>query len=69
MPVSVDELSGLKRLESERGLAVQEATRDQVRRALEGAGIMFMESDQGRGVMLLTSVAGLPYSKNSRAGT
>jgi ribosome-binding protein aMBF1 (putative translation factor) len=47
-------LTALKRLESERGLPTHESTRDQVRRALETAGILFIESDRGRGVMLLT---------------
>jgi len=46
-------LTALKRLESEHGLPVQETTRDRVRRALENAGILFIESDRGRGVMLL----------------
>lgn len=46
-------LTALKRLESERQLQVHEGTRDQVRRALENAGILFVESDRGRGVMLL----------------
>ena len=46
-------LTALKRPESERGLPVHESTRDQVRRALEAAGILFVESDRGRGVMLL----------------
>lgn len=46
-------LTALKRLESERGLPVHESTRDQVRRALEAAGILFVESARGRGVMLL----------------
>jgi ribosome-binding protein aMBF1 (putative translation factor) len=46
-------LTALKRLESERQLQVHEGTRDQVRRVLEGAGILFVESDRGRGVMLL----------------
>ena len=36
-------LTALKRLESERGLPVHEGTRDQVRRALEAAGILFVE--------------------------
>ena len=40
-------LTALKRLESERGLPVHDTTRDQVRRALEAAGIMFVESDRG----------------------
>ena len=46
-------LTALKRLESERDLQVHDGTRDQVRRALEAAGILFVESDRGRGVMLL----------------
>ena len=50
-------LTALKRLESERQLQVHEGTRDQVRRVLEGAGILFMESDRGRGVMLLHEAA------------
>lgn len=45
--------TALKRLESERGLPTHESTRDQVRRALEAAGILFVESDRGRGIMLL----------------
>ena len=51
-------LTALKRLESERGLPVHETTGDQVRRALEAAGILFIESDRGRGVMLLKEAAG-----------
>jgi ribosome-binding protein aMBF1 (putative translation factor) len=46
-------LTALKRLESERQLQVHDGTRDQVRRVLEAAGILFVESDRGRGVMLL----------------
>jgi DNA-binding XRE family transcriptional regulator len=46
-------LTALKRLESDRDLPVHDTTRDLVRRALENAGILFMESDRGRGVMLL----------------
>ena len=46
-------LTALKRLESERGLPIHESTQDQVRRALENAGILFVESDRGRGVMLV----------------
>jgi ribosome-binding protein aMBF1 (putative translation factor) len=46
-------LTALKRLESERRLPVHESTRDQVRRALESAGVLFVESSRGRGVMLL----------------
>ncbi len=56
-------LTALKRLESERGLPVHESTRDQVRRALEAAGILFVESDRGRGVMLLNE-----QSANSTRG-
>jgi aryl-alcohol dehydrogenase-like predicted oxidoreductase len=47
-------LTALKRLESERGLGVHEGTTDQVRRALEAAGILFIESGQGRGACFLT---------------
>lgn len=46
-------LTALKRVESERGLAVHESTHDQVRRALEGNGIVFLNSDQGEGVMIV----------------
>lgn len=46
-------LTALKRLESERELPVHDTTRDLVRRALESAGVLFIESDRGRGVMLL----------------
>lgn len=47
-------LVALKRLESERGLGVHETTHDRVRRALEAAGVVFIDSDRGRGVMLLS---------------
>lgn len=50
-------LTALKRLESERGLGVHEGTIDQVRRALEAAGILFIESGQGRGVMFLNETS------------
>jgi ribosome-binding protein aMBF1 (putative translation factor) len=50
-------LTALKRLESERGLPVHESTREQVQRALEAAGILFVESDRGRGVMVLNETA------------
>lgn len=50
-------LTALKRLESERGLGVHEGTTDQVRRALEAAGILFIESGQGRGVMFLNETS------------
>lgn len=46
-------LTALKRLESEGGLAVYESTRDQVRRALEAAGIVFLSTAKGRGVLLV----------------
>ena len=46
-------LTALKRLESESGLKVYETTRDQVRRALEANGIVFLNSDQGEGVMFV----------------
>ncbi len=61
-------LTALKRLESERGLSVHENTHDQVRRTLEAAGVLFIDSDRGRGVMLLNE--GLPGRLQSavRAG-
>ncbi|KLK91905.1 XRE family transcriptional regulator [Microvirga vignae] len=46
-------LTALKRLESESGLEVYESTRDQVRRALETAGIVFLSTERGRGVLLV----------------
>lgn len=46
-------LTALKRLESVSGLEVYETTRDEVRRAFEGSGIVFLNSDQGVGVMLV----------------
>ncbi|MFG1287882.1 helix-turn-helix domain-containing protein [Xanthobacter versatilis] len=46
-------LTALKRLESENGLDVYETTRDQVRRAFEGAGIVLLNSAQGVGVLLV----------------
>lgn len=45
-------LTALKRLESQNGLEVFETTRDQVRRALESAGIVFLSTDKGEGVLL-----------------
>jgi len=48
-------LTALKRLESESDVKVYESTRDQVRRTLEGNGIVFLSSDQGEGVMLVRS--------------
>jgi transcriptional regulator with XRE-family HTH domain len=50
-------LTALKRLESENRLEVFENTRDQVRKALEAAGIVFLISDQGEGVMLVHAKA------------
>ncbi len=46
-------LTALKRVESESGLAVHESTRDQVRRTLEEAGIVLLNSEQGEGVMIV----------------
>ncbi|MGH0223155.1 multiprotein-bridging factor 1 family protein [Sinorhizobium meliloti] len=46
-------LTALKRLESESGLGVYESTRDEVRRAFERNGIVFLTSDQSVGVMLV----------------
>ena len=46
-------LTALKRLESENGFEVYESTRDQVRRALEAAGIVLLSTDKGEGVLLL----------------
>jgi hypothetical protein len=59
-------LTALKRMESERGLPVHESTRDQVRRALETAGVLFIDSDRGRGVMLLNEAASQPAPRASR---
>ena len=46
-------LTALKRLESESGLRVYESTCDQVRRALEAAGIVFLSTETGKGLLLL----------------
>ncbi|WP_375551405.1 hypothetical protein [Rhodophyticola porphyridii] len=46
-------LTALKRLKSANDLKVFESTFDQVRRALEGAGIVFLNSNQGEGVMIV----------------
>jgi transcriptional regulator with XRE-family HTH domain len=46
-------LTALKRVESVNGLGVHESTRDQVRRALEAAGIVLLTSDRGEGVMIV----------------
>jgi len=45
-------LTALKRMESLNGLRVYESTADQVRRALEGAGIVFINSGPHIGVMI-----------------
>ncbi|KAB7781946.1 helix-turn-helix domain-containing protein [Methylorubrum populi] len=46
-------LTALKRLESENRLEVFESTRDEVRRAFERGGIVFLNSDQDVGVLAL----------------
>jgi hypothetical protein len=46
-------LTALKRLESTSGLEDYESTRDEIRRAFERGGIVFLNSDQGVGVMLV----------------
>ena len=46
-------LTALKRLESMNNLKVFESTFDQVRRAFESAGIVFLNSGQGEGVMIV----------------
>lgn len=46
-------LTSLKRVESRGDLGVHESTRVQVERSLEKAGIVFIASAQGRGVMLV----------------
>ena len=50
--------TALKRLQSESGLKVREDTRGQVHRALENAGIVFLASEQGEGVMLVRNPGG-----------
>ena len=51
-------LTALKRLESGSGLGVYETTRDQVRRAFEGAGIVLLSTDKGEGVLRLHGATG-----------
>ncbi len=46
-------LTALKRLESVSGLRVFESTSDQVRRALEAEGIVFINSGRNEGVMIV----------------
>ncbi len=53
-------LTALKRLESGNRLEVYESTRDQVRRALESAGIVFLSTAKGEGVLLLHERSELP---------
>ncbi len=57
-------LTALKRMESERGLHVHEGTRDRVRRILEAEGVVFMESETGRGVMVLSALQTLPKGRS-----
>ncbi len=45
-------LTALKRLESEKDLRVYESTEDQMRRVFEDAGITFLHSDKGEGVLI-----------------
>ena len=60
-------LTALKRLESANGLEVYETTRDQMRRALESAGIVFLSTDRGQGVLLVDDRGNNPNrSKPSR---
>jgi hypothetical protein len=60
-------LTALKRLESERLLGVHEGTRDQVRRALEAAGAVFIDSAQGRGVMVLSKPPAIRATRASHS--
>lgn len=46
-------LTALKRLESENNVPVREDTRHQVIKALEAAGVVFLDSDRGQGVMIV----------------
>ena len=50
-------LTALKRLESENNLPGREDTRHQVVKALEDAGIVFLDSERGEGVMLVRGAA------------
>jgi transcriptional regulator with XRE-family HTH domain len=59
-------LTALKRLESETGLEVYETTRDQVRRALEAAGIVLLSTDRGQGVLLVDDPEGKPKRSAAR---
>jgi transcriptional regulator with XRE-family HTH domain len=53
-------LTALKRLESANEFKVYESTRDQIRRALESNGIVFLTSDQGEGVIAVRPKDGRP---------
>ncbi|MFD2249594.1 transcriptional regulator with XRE-family HTH domain [Pseudochelatococcus lubricantis] len=46
-------LTALKRLESENDLVVYETTRHQVRKAFENNGVVFLNSEQGIGVLVV----------------
>jgi len=51
-------LTALKRLESENNSPVREDTRHQVVKALEAAGIVFLDSDRGQGILLVSNTRG-----------
>jgi hypothetical protein len=44
---------------------VYETTRDQVRRALEAAGIVFLSTDKGQGVLLVDDGGSKPNLSNA----
>ena len=46
-------LTALKRMESAIGMRVFESTSDQIRRALEAEGIVFINSGRNEGVMIV----------------
>jgi len=48
-------LTALKRLESENDLPVRDDTRHQAVKALEAAGIVFLDSERGQGVLLVSN--------------
>ncbi len=58
-------LTALKPLESANGLDVYETTRDEVRRALEAAGIVFLSTDKGQGVLLVDDRGNKPNSSDA----
>lgn len=53
-------LTALKRLESANEMPVREDTRYQVVQALEAAGIVFLDSEQGEGLMLVRGLSEQP---------